>query len=157
MKTILLVIMFAAVVLASWFYNGESTIWYSLMAGVPVLLFLQSISISKNSRKAWGKARPETARTKAGMATKTLVWNYICSTAIFPFLWVAAFAMSGLLPLTTIIVFLTLPVAIGCSRTMFKLLDGATGLLADLPNRTTTLTLLFSLLLTVALLLGRFI
>ncbi len=157
MRTILLAIMLAAVVLASWLYNGELTVWNAILAALPVLFLIQGISISQNMRRAWGRATPDMARAKTGMSAKISVWSYIASTSILPFIWIAISAMAGMLPLTTIIVFLTLPVAIGCSRTMYKLMDGATGLLADLSARTATLTILFSLLLSLALVIGRFI
>ncbi len=157
MKTIILAVLFAAVALASWFYNGELTVWGTLVALLPGMFLLQSISLSKSIRRAWGKATPDFAKSKAGMGTKISVWSYISSTAILPYLWIAAFTMIGILPIATIIVFLTLPVAIACSRTMFKLLDGATGLQSDLPNRTTSLAYMLSTLLALALLIGKFI
>ncbi len=157
MKKILLVVLAAAVVLAAWLYNGELTIWGCLLALLPVMFFNQGIVVAGNMNKAWRKASPDMARGKAGMGTKISVWSYISSTAILPFLWIAAFSIIGILPLATIIVFLTLPVAIGCSRTMYGLLDGATNLLADLSDRTVTLSLMFSFLLSLAFIIGKFI
>ncbi len=54
------------------------------------------------------------------------------------------------MPLWTIIVFLTLPVAIACERTMRKAVDGGVVLIADLDVRTANVQLMFSLLLTLA-------
>ncbi len=157
MKNILVAVMLVVVVAASWFYNGELTVWNAILAVLPTLFLIQSIFIAQNLRKAWGKATPDMSRTKSGMNTKILVWHYMFSTAILPFIWLTIFTIIGLLPLTSIIAFLSLPVAIACSQTVYNLLDGATGLLADIRDRSANLTIIFSLLLTAAFIIGRFI
>ncbi len=153
MKRFMIVILLAAVLFAAWFYNSGVT----AIAVLPVILLVQSILVAGNLNKAWGRTTPDMARTKAGVSTKISVWSYITATAILPYLWVAIFSMLGFFPLATIIVFLTLPVAIGCSRSVFYLPDGATGLLADISDRTVNLTLIFSTLLALAFVIGKFI
>ena len=61
----------------------------------------------------------------------------------------------GLMPLSTIAIFLTLPVAMGCSRTMMKSIKGGAGIIADLDVRTANLQLIFSALLSLALVLDK--
>jgi hypothetical protein len=61
------------------------------------------------------------------------------------------------MPLTTIVIFLTVPVAIGCAKTMISYIEGGIGLIADLDVRTANLQLMFSALLTIALVIGKFI
>ena len=61
------------------------------------------------------------------------------------------------MPLTTIIVFLTLPVAIACAQTMKNSIEGGVGVIADLDVRTANLQLIFSVLLTAAFIIGKFI
>ncbi len=153
MKKILLVVLVLAVMAAAWFYN-DSII---SIAVLPVILMILSIVTSSNIARAWGNATLDTAMAKVGKATEVSVWSYVVSTAILPYLWVAVFSMIGFLPLATIIVFLTLPVAIACSRAMRNLLEGATSLLGDICDRTINLTLMFSVLLTLSFLIGKFI
>ncbi len=154
MKKILLVVLLAAVLLTAWFYNNGVT----AIAVLPVILLIQSILVANSISKAWGRSTPDMARAKAGKAAKVSIWSYIISTSILPYLWVAIFSIIGFFPLATIIVFLTLPVAIGCSRTIHKLLEGgAAGLLADISDRTVNLSLMFSALLAAAFVIGRFI
>ena len=76
---------------------------------------------------------------------------------IFPFVWVGVLSIIGFLPLTTIIVFLTLVVAIGCAQTMMKYLDGGSELIGDLDVRTANLQLMFSALLSIAFVVAKFI
>ncbi len=153
MKKILLVVLFAAALLAAWFYNSSII----SIAALPVILFIQSIIVADNLYKTWGKATPDTARAKAGKTAKVSVWSYIVSTAILPYLWVAVFSLIGFFPLTTIIIFLSLPVAIGCSRSLFFLLDGSTGILSDIGDRTINLSLIFTALLAISFIIGKFI
>ena len=61
------------------------------------------------------------------------------------------------MPLATIIIFLTLPVAIGCAKTMMTSIEGGAGIIADLDVRTANLQLMFSVLLTTAFIVGKFI
>lgn len=74
---------------------------------------------------------------------------------IFPFVWIAFFSIFGLMPLHTIIAFLTLPVAIGCAKTMLKAPEDI-NIIADLDVRTANLQLMFSLLLAAAFTVARF-
>ena len=76
---------------------------------------------------------------------------------IFPYAWIAVCSIAGLMPLSTIVIFLTLPVAMGCSRTMMKSINGGSDIIADLDVRTANLQLLFSALLSVALIVDKFI
>ena len=76
----------------------------------------------------------------------------------FPFVWICVCAIIGILPLHTFVVFLTLPIAIGCAKTMNKSAaqDDHT-LLSDLDVRTAQLQMLFSALLSIALIAARLI
>ncbi len=76
---------------------------------------------------------------------------------IFPYVWVGVCSIIGIMPLATILVFLTLPVAIACAQTMKHSLTAGAGIIADLDVKTANLQLLFSVLLTIALVIGRFI
>ncbi len=152
MKKILLVVVLAAVALAAWFYNSGIT----AIAILPVILLIQSILVSDNLGKVWSKA--SATGPKAGKGAGISVWSYIVSTAVLPFLWIAVFSMIGFFPLATIIVFLTLPVAIACAQTMAQSLKGGnTSVFTDLSDRTMNLSLIFSALLALSFLIGKFI
>jgi len=91
-----------------------------------------------------------------GLGPKASAWIYVFEV-LFPFAWVAVCSLAGVLPLTTIIMFMALPVAIACAKTMKNSIKGGPVLIADLDVRTANLQLAFSLLLTVAFVVARFI
>ena len=68
------------------------------------------------------------------------------------YIYVAALSFAGLFPMTTIMVFLTIPIAIGCSKTIVNSIEGGAHLTKDLGARTANLIHLFSILFAVALL-----
>ena len=76
---------------------------------------------------------------------------------LFPYVWVAALSIAGLLPVYTVFIFLTLPVAIGNARTMAKSLKAGVEMIADLDVKTANLQLMFSVLLTATLVAAKFI
>ena len=76
---------------------------------------------------------------------------------IFPFVWVGICSIAGILPLHTIIIFMTIPIALGCAKTLLNGYDDGPEMTADLDVRTANLQLLFSVLLSVAFIAARFI
>ena len=76
---------------------------------------------------------------------------------LFPFVWVGVCSIAGFMPIATVIVFMTLPVAIACAQTMKNSVEGGVQMIADLDVRTANLQLMFSLLLTVAFVVARFL
>ena len=76
---------------------------------------------------------------------------------IFPYVWIGVLSIIGILPVSTVFIFLTLPVAIGCAKTMKNSVTGGTAMIADLDVRTANLQLMFSVILTVTLIVARFI
>ena len=76
---------------------------------------------------------------------------------LFPFVWIALCSMTGFMPIATVIAFMTLPIAIACAKTMRNSVEGGMQMIADLDVRTANLQLTFSLLLTVAFVVSRFL
>ena len=74
---------------------------------------------------------------------------------IFPFVWVGACSIIGVLPIYTVLIFQTIPIALACATTMQKSVGQGTLLIADLDERTARLQLMFSVLLSTAFVLGR--
>ena len=75
----------------------------------------------------------------------------------FPYLWVAGFSFAKVLPFSTVLVFLTVPIAIACTKTMRNSREDAEHLRVDIMSRTATLLLQFVVLLTIGVLVGRFL
>lgn len=71
--------------------------------------------------------------------------------------YLAIGSIACIFPIATIIVFMTLPVALGCSKTMINSIEGGAHLTKDMGARTANLLNLFSVLLAVAFAVARFI
>ena len=130
--------------------------WSVLLIALPVGLITDGILHSNNTRDTLTDKRAGIKTMAMGLGTKVSAVLYGFEV-LFPFVWIAALSIIGLLPLTTIIIFLTLVVAIGCAQTMMKFIDGGVKLIADLDVRTANLQLLFSVLLTIGLVVAKFI
>lgn len=94
--------------------------------------------------------------TKREKVSKCFAWLYRLEL-LFPFLWIAVFSLCGILPLSTVFIFLTLPVAVGCGETMKKVgLSKSTEIIGSLHFRTIRFMIMFMIILAASLLLGRF-
>lgn len=109
--------------------------WSVLLASLPVGLIASGITHGK------GKAAAQAYAFE-------LMVNY---------LYLAVCSIIGILPIATIIVFMTIPVAIGCSKTMMNSVEGGSHLTKDLGARTANLLHLFTTLLAVAFAVARFL
>lgn len=130
--------------------------WSVLLIALPVGLITDGILHSNNTRDTLTDKRAGIKTMAMGLGHKASAVLYGFEV-LFPFVWIGVLSMIGILPVTTIIVFLTLVVAIGCSQTMMKSLEGGVKMIADLDVRTANLQLLFSALLSIALVVGKFI
>ena len=128
--------------------------WNVLWIAVPVGLITDGILHSNNTRDMVSDKVAQIKTMAMGLGTKASAWLYSFEV-LFPFVWIAACSIMGLMPLSTIAIFLTLPVAMGCSRTMMKSIKGGAGIIADLDVRTANLQLIFSALLSLALILDK--
>lgn len=130
--------------------------WSILLIALPVGLITDGILHSNNTRDTLTDKRAGIKTMAMGLGAKASAILYGFEV-LFPFVWIAALSIIGILPLTTIIIFLTLVVAIGCAQTMMKSLEGGVKMIADLDVRTANLQLLFSVLLTIGLVAAKFI
>ena len=123
------------VVVAFFFLKGDSFRWGQdlLVLLPPVVSMTAGVFVRKPSAGLYGFAM------------------------LVPYLWVGICSIAGLMPLTTIITFIPLPVAIACAQTMKKVVDGGTHLMSDLGERTSRLVMMFSVLLAVAFVAAKFI
>jgi len=130
--------------------------WSVLWIALPVGLITDGILHSNNTRDIMTDKRAGIKTMAMGLGPKASAWIYVFEV-LFPFAWVAACSLAGVLPFTTIIMFMALPVAIACAKTMKNSIKGGPVLIADLDMRTANLQLAFSLLLTVAFVIARFL
>lgn len=130
--------------------------WSVLWVALPVGLITDGILHSNNTRDMLTDKR-------AGIKTMAMGLGYKLSVAvywfemIFPYVWVGVCSILGIMPLHTIIIFMTLPVAIACAKTMQKSLKEGAGPISDLDVRTANLQLMFSVLICIAFISARFI
>lgn len=123
--------------------------WNVLIIALPVGLITDGILHSNNTRDQLTDKRAGIKTLAMKMGTKAAIRLYAFEM-IFPYVWIGVLSAAGVLPLNTIIIFLTIPIALACARTM-KLckFEGAKPI-ADLDVRTANLQMLFSVLLTIA-------
>lgn len=134
-STFIAMLMPVVVAAAFLFWKGSLSNWISdiCISVLPVALITVGIFVRKSAPKRYG------------------------FEMIAPFVWVGAFSIVGIMPLATIITFMTLPVAIACAQTMKKIADGGTHLFSDLGERTVRLQIMFSSLLAASFVIARFL
>ena len=125
--------------LTFFFWKGAPT-WSAIYALVPVLLLGAGI-ISAGKKE---------------VNCKCTGYLYIFKV-VSPYVWIGICSMIGILPMHTIICFLTIAVALGCATTMKKSIGQGSLLLEDLRSRTITLYMMFSVLLSISLVAAKFI
>lgn len=130
--------------------------WNVLFVALPVGLITDGILHSNNSRDVVTDRRAGITTMAMSMGPKMSVWLFGFEM-VFPYVWVAVLSMAGLLPLHTVAIFLTLPVAIGNARVMYRSLRAGSEIIADLDVKTANLQLMFSVLLTAALVVAAFV
>lgn len=130
--------------------------WNVLFVALPVGLITDGILHSNNSRDVVTDRRAGISTMAMSMGAEKSVWLFGFEM-LFPYVWVTALSMAGLLPVYTVFIFLTLPIAIGNARTMAKSLKAGVEMIADLDVKTANLQLMFSVLLTAALVAAKFI
>lgn len=130
--------------------------WSVLWIALPVGLITDGILHSNNTRDMATDRRADIKTMAMGLGTKASALLYGFEM-IFPYIWVGVLSIIGILPMSTVFIFLTLPVAIGCAKTMNSSVTGGTAIIADLDVRTANLQLMFSVILTATLIVARFI
>ena len=93
---------------------------------------------------------------KKEVKCKFRAWFYMFAM-VFPYAWTGICSILGLLPMHTIICFLSIAVALGCAVTMRKSIGNDARLLQDLRARTVLAFVFFTVLLVVSLIAAKFI
>ena len=130
--------------------------WSVLLIALPIGLITDGILHSNNTRDMKTDKRAGINTMAMSLGPKSAAALYAFEVT-FPYLWVGICSIFGFLPLHTIIVFMTLPVALGCAKTMVHGVKDKIELIADMDVRTANLQLMFSVLLSIAFVLARFI
>lgn len=130
--------------------------WNVLLVALPVGLITDAILHCNNTRDMATDKRAGIMTMAMGMGYKWAVAHYVFEM-VFPYVWVAAVAVAGYLPLTTLAVFLTIAVALGNAKTMIRSRKEGVELIHDLDVRTANLQLFFSVLFTAALVVAKFL
>lgn len=130
--------------------------WSVLWIALPVGLITDGILHSNNTRDMVTDKRAGITTMAMGMGSKASAWLFGFEM-IFPYVWVAVLSMIGILPVHTVIIFMTLPVAIGNAGVMKKSLTSGVGMIADLDVKTANLQLMFSLLFMLSMVVAKFI
>lgn len=130
--------------------------WSVLIVALPVGLITDGILHCNNTRDMLTDRRAGIKTMAMGLGTKFSAWLYGFEM-IFPYVWIGVCSIMGILPIYTVLVFLTIPVALACASTMKKSVGQGTLLLTDLDVRTANLQLMFSVLLSIAFILGKFL
>ena len=127
-----------------------------MIIALPLGLITDGILHCNNTRDMVTDKRAgiTTMAMKLGPASAAKLYAF---EMIFPFVWVGICSIAGILPLHTIIIFMTIPIALGCAKTLLNGYDDGPEMTADLDVRTANLQLLFSVLLSVAFVAARFI
>lgn len=133
----------------SYLACGE-IVWGVLLAAVPSILLTDAALRARNIRDREAD-RENGRKTSASLfGHKTSAWIY-WGEVIGSYIWLGILSMFYLLPVYTVFVFLTIPVAIGCARGMVKSVTAGNTIIEDMDIRTKNIQLMFSAILMVTL------
>ena len=130
--------------------------WSVLWIALPVGLITDGILHSNNTRDMVTDKRAGITTMAMSLGNEASAWLF-GAEMVFPFVWMAVLSMIGVFPVTTVVIFMTLPVAIGNARLMMKSLTAGVDMIADLDVKTANLQMLFSILLTLSLVVAKFL
>lgn len=128
--------------------------WSVLLIALPVGLITDGILHCNNTRDVVTDKRAGIKTMAMGLGSKWAARLYAFEM-VFPYIWVGVLSVLGIFPMHTVIVFLTIAVALGCASTMLKSVGQGPALINDLDVRTANLQLMFSVLLSAAFVAAR--
>lgn len=138
-------------------YATTGTIdWSVIVITLPIGLITDGILHSNNIRDIKTDKRANIKTMAMVLGTKRAAKLYLFEIT-FPFILVSICSIIGTLPLHTNIVLIALPTAIACAKTITNTTGNNNQPIADIDARTAKLQLQFSALLSIALILARFI
>lgn len=130
--------------------------WSVIVITLPIGLITDGILHSNNIRDIKTDKRANIKTMAMVLGTKIAAKLYLFEIT-FPFILISICSIIGTLPLHTNIVLIALPTAIACAKTITNTTGNNNQPISDIDARTAQLQLQFSALLSIALILARFI
>lgn len=146
-KNLIIAVLMPVLVVLSYLYTTGFQIEFRPLLTLILLVGLMSMAIrrAESTHMMMQNVPDDKAPYKSSASM------YIFEVAL-PYIALPIFTFSGIYPYSTIIVYLSLPVAIACTKTMKNAIKGGPAMIADLDDRTANLTAIFAILLSIALL-----
>lgn len=123
--------------------------WSVLYIALPVGLITDGILHANNTRDIATDKRAGILTMAMSMGKKSAAWLYAFEVT-FPYLWIVVCAVMGIFKLHTILVLISLPMAIKCAKTMLNGYND-TNAIAMLDMQAAQLQMLFSFMLSFSL------
>lgn len=117
--------------------------WSIVMAAVPAGLITTGCVHSRNIKDS---------ETPGHRKASALTYAF---DMLLPFVWVGICSLIGIMPAHTIIIFITLPIALGCSKTMVGSTTSGAEIVADMDFRSANMQVIFSVLLAASFIVAR--
>ena len=130
--------------------------WSVLLIALPVGLITDGILHSNNTRDMVPDKRAEIKTLAMGLGAKASAVMYSFEV-LFPFVWVIVCVAMKLMPWPVLAALVAFPIALGCSKTMMKSPKEGAELILDLDQKTAQLQMVFSLLLSIAFVISKFV
>ena len=130
--------------------------WSVLLIALPVGLITDGILHSNNTRDMVPDKRAEIKTLAMGLGAKASAVMYSFEV-LFPFVWVIVCVAMKLMPWPVLAALVAFPIALGCSKTMMKSPKEGAELILDLDHKTSQLQMVFSLLLSIAFVISKFV
>ena len=130
--------------------------WSVLLIALPVGLITDGILHSNNTRDMVPDKRAEIKTLAMGLGPKTSAAMYSFEV-LFPFVWIVACVVMKVMPWPALAALVAFPIALGCSKTMMKSPKEGAELILDLDQKTAQLQMVFSLLLSIAFVISKFV
>lgn len=130
--------------------------WSVLLIALPVGLITDGILHSNNTRDMVLDKRAEIKTLAMGLGAKASAVMYSFEV-LFPFVWVIVCVAMKLMPWPVLAALVAFPIALGCSKTMMKSPKEGAELILDLDQKTAQLQMVFSLLLSIAFVISKFV
>ena len=149
-KNLIIAVLMPVLVVLSYLYSTGFQIEWRALVSLILMVGLISIAI----RRAANTCRMMNQVLRDKTQYRSSASMYIFEIAL-PYIALPIFTFGGFYPYSTIIVYLSLPVAIACTKTMKNAIKGGPAMIADLDDRTANLQAIFSVLFSVAFISSR--
>lgn len=130
--------------------------WNVMLIALPIGLITDGILHANNTRDICSDKRSGIRTFAMMLGTKSSAILYNAEMYI-PYIWLLAFVIAGMLPWTALLSIVSFPIALGCAKAMTASMKEDAAVISDLDEKTAKLQMIFSLLLSLGFVAGRFI